>query len=138
MKILIAILALLLMTANFVLAQDAQRQSKGEAYVFIAPIVSNTQYVFNPAYAGVIFPINTPLPSDLFFQKRGGVNTGFGGEAFVYKGVGVGAEAGYLAPDWSFSGNDGVGVVSLDGSYHFFGNKNRRRIEPFVLLFASV
>jgi hypothetical protein len=133
MKSLIALVVFLLMMPQFVLAQDAQRQTKGEAYVFIAPIVSNTQYIFNPAYAGVIFPIDTPAPSNLFLQKRGGVNTGFGGEVFVYKGLGVGAEAGYLAPDWSFSGNNGVGVVSLDGSYHFLGEKNRRKIEPFLV-----
>jgi len=133
MKQLIVILALFLMTPHSAPAQDAQKQSEGEAYVFIAPIVSNTQYIFNPAYAGVIFPIGTSPPSNEFFQKRGGVNTGFGGEVFVYKGLGVGAEAGYLAPDWSFSGNNGVGVVSLDGSYHFFGKKNHRRIEPFVV-----
>jgi hypothetical protein len=133
MKILIAILALLLMTPHSALAQDAQKQSQGEGYVFIAPIVSNTQYIFNPAYAGVIFPLGTPPLPNLFFQKRGGVNTGFGGEVFVYKGLGVGAEAGYLAPDWSFSGNNGVGVVSLDGLYHFLAKKNHHKIEPFVV-----
>jgi hypothetical protein len=58
------------------------------------------------------------------------VNTGFGGEVFIYKGLGVGAEAGHLAINWSLNGNDGVAVLSLHGPYHFFGKKNRRRIEP--------
>jgi len=34
------------------------------------------------------------------------------------------------APNWSFNGNNGVGVVSLDGSYHFF---NKKKIEPYVV-----
>jgi hypothetical protein len=132
MKELVVTAVLLFMAPAWVAAQDGRSAIRGEAFVFIAPLVSNTQYVFNPVYAGVVFPIDTPAPSNLFFQKRGGVNTGFGGEVFIYKGLGVGAEAGYAAPNWSFNGNDGLGVVSLDASYHFFNNKNHKRLEPFI------
>jgi hypothetical protein len=61
----------------------------------------------------------------------GGSNTGFGGEVLIHKGVGVGVELGYAAPNWSFDGN-GVGVGSIDASYHFFGNRSRKRVEPFA------
>jgi len=133
MKKLIAAAVFFLMAPAWAPAQRADIPVQGEGYIFIAPIVSNTQYIFNTAYAGVVFPDDTPPPSNLFFHKRGGVNTGFGGEVFVYKGLGVGAEAGYAAPNWSFNGNNGVGVVSMDASYHFFSKKNHRKIEPFVV-----
>ena len=54
---------------------------------------------------------------------------GIGGEAFVYRGLALGAEGGYM-----FSSNYfdyGVGLVSLNPSYHF--NRSRHaRISPFV------
>ena len=51
---------------------------------------------------------------------------------FVHKGVGLGAKFGYASPDWSFDGNGAVGVGSIDASYHFFGNRSSRRVEPFA------
>jgi opacity protein-like surface antigen len=96
-------------------AGNADDSPQGQFYFFTAPIVSNTQYYSNPPYT-----------------KVGGNNTGFGGEVLFHKGVGVGIELGY-AGDWSFSGNgSAVGVGSLDASYHFIGNKSRRRVEPFA------
>jgi hypothetical protein len=109
MKQLIATAVLLLMTPALAAAQNAEKQSQGEGYVFIAPILSNKQ-----------------------FRGRSGVNTGFGGEVFVYKGLGAGVEAGYAAPDFSF-GRIGMGVASFNASYHFFSKKNQKRIEPFVV-----
>ena len=117
----------------FALAQDADSPARAQGYVFIGPIVSNTQYMLNPAYYGVLFPIGTPPPSNLFFHQRGGVNAGFGGEFFVRKGLAVGPEFGYAGPDWSFGTGSAVGVGSIDACYHFFGKKNHRRIEPFVV-----
>jgi hypothetical protein len=52
---------------------------------------------------------------------------GGGGEGFLYKGLGLGAEAGYLTP-WRDFGN-GIGLVSFNGSYHF--NRDRK-LSPFV------
>lgn len=132
MKKLIATVALLPMVPAWMWALDADNPSRGQGYFFIAPIVSNTRYVFNPAYYGVVFPPGKPLPADAFFHERGGANVGFGGEAFVSKGVGLGGEVGYAGPDWSFSGGGAVGMVSTNVSYHFF-SKNHRRIEPFVV-----
>jgi len=65
----------------------------------------------------------------------GGATTGtlhFGGgvEALFYKGLGVGGELGYLAPKRSFS--NGIGILSLNGSYHFRNSKPPRKAVPFV------
>ncbi len=125
MKKLTATAVLFLMAPAWMSAQKADTPGQGEAYIFIGPIVSNTQYmhIFNPPYASLIEQ-----------PKRGGVNTGFGGD-FIYRGLGVGFEAAYAAPNWSFGtdGDHGRGVVSIDASYYFFSKKNHRRIEPFVV-----
>lgn len=113
-------------------AQDADNPSRGQGYLFIAPIVSNTRYVFNPACYGVVFIPGEPLPAYCNITEVGGVNAGFGGEAFVSTGLGLGGEVAYAGPDWSFSGGGAVGIVSADVSYHFFPKKNRRRFEPFA------
>jgi opacity protein-like surface antigen len=132
MKTFIAQAALFLMVAASVSAQSADHPSQGQGYFFIAPIVSNTRYdVLNPAYYGVVFPFGQPLPADLYINEVGGVNTGFGGEIISKGGLGLGAEAGYAGPDWSFGGGGAVGVGSIDASYHFLSQKNGKRIEPF-------
>jgi hypothetical protein len=132
MKRLITTATLLAIMPALASAQNADNPSRGQAYFFLAPIVTNTRYVVNPAYYGVVFTPGEPLPADLNFTEVGGVNAGFGGEVFAHKGLGLGAEAGYAGPDWSFSGGGAVGVVSIDASYHFFSKKNRRRAEPFA------
>jgi opacity protein-like surface antigen len=132
MKKLIAAAALLLVAPALVWAGNAGDSLQGQFYFFTAPIVSNTRYNVNPAYYGVVFTPGEPLPVNFYFTAVGGTNTGFGGEVLVHKGVGVGIELGYAGPDWSFDGNGAVGVGSLDASYHFFGNKSRRRVEPFL------
>jgi hypothetical protein len=52
---------------------------------------------------------------------------GGGGEALIYKGAGIGAELSYVTPWSSYSA--GIGLFSLDGSYHF---ARSRKISPFV------
>ena len=52
---------------------------------------------------------------------------GAGAEALVYKGLGLGAEIGYLTPWRDISA--GIGILSADGSYHF--NRNRKA-SPFI------
>jgi hypothetical protein len=54
------------------------------------------------------------------------MHAGFGGDALVYKGIGIGAELGYLTP-WQCMGS-GSGLLSVDGSYHFHPNKT---VSPF-------
>lgn len=53
---------------------------------------------------------------------------GAGGEALVYKGLGLGAEIGYLAP--FKSGSDGFGIFSVNPSYHF--KTSNSKLVPFV------
>ncbi|MGA9056508.1 MAG: hypothetical protein WB763_08375 [Terriglobia bacterium] len=137
MKILIATVALLLTVPPFIWAGNADGNSvQGQFYFFTAPIVSNTRYNVNPAYYGVVFTPGEPLPANYQLTAVGGNNTGFGGEVLINKGIdkglGLGVELGYGGPDWSFDWGDTVGVLSIDASYHFFGKKNRRRVEPFA------
>jgi hypothetical protein len=134
MKKLIATVALVLTVPPLVRAGYADGNSvQGQFYFFTAPIVSNTQYYANPAYYGVVFTPGEPVPSNINFTKVGGNNTGFGGEVLGRNGVGMGVELGYAGSDWSFSGKgSAIGVGSLDASYHFFGNKSRKKVEPFA------
>ncbi len=122
MKKLIAAAGLLVAIPTFASAQNADSHLQGQFYFFAAPIVSNTQYV-------TLFK-----PPAQFTQttKRGGNNTGFGGEVLSRNGVGVGVEFAYAGPDWSYDGGGAVGVGSVDATYHFFGNKSRGRVEPFL------
>jgi hypothetical protein len=107
---------------------------QGQFYFFSAPIVSNTQYYANPqaspACYGVLKPGELP-PANCTLTAVGGTNTGFGGEVLVRKRVGVGIELGYAGPNWNFD-KSGLGVGSVDASYHFLGNKSRRRLDPFA------
>jgi hypothetical protein len=57
----------------------------------------------------------------------GTAHFGGGGEVLPYKGIGIGAEAGYLTPWRDFS--QGIGLASVNGSYHFMRN---RSVSPFV------
>ena len=132
MKKLITTAALLLTAPALVRAGDPDDSVQGQFYFFTAPIVSNTQYYFNPAYYGVVFLPGEPVPPNYNLTAVGGNNTGFGGEVLIQKGVGVGIELGYAGPDWSFDGSGAVGVGSVDASYHFFGNRSRRRVDPFA------
>jgi len=130
---LIMTAALLLTTPALAWARNADDSVQGQFYFFTGPIVSNTQYYFNPACYGMVFRPGQPLPAYCNFTKVGGNNTGFGGEVLFHKGGGVGVELGYAGPDWSFSGKgSAVGVGSLDATYHFFGNWSRRKVEPFL------
>jgi opacity protein-like surface antigen len=132
MKVLIATVALLLTVSPLVRAEKGDGNSvQGQFYFFTAPIVSNSQYYFNPQASPACYAVLMP-PANCYLTAVGGTNTGFGGEVLVRNGVGVGVELGYAGPDWSFSGNGAVGVGSANGSYHFFGNKGRRRIDPFA------
>jgi hypothetical protein len=67
-------------------------------------------------------------PGAISCDRAGTLHIGGGGEAFFYKGLGFGAEVGYLAP-WKTLG-DGIGVLSLDGVYQF---KPAKKTVPFVL-----
>jgi len=55
------------------------------------------------------------------------IHFGGGGEGFIHKNIAVGGELGYAAR-WADLGG-GLGVFSLDGSYHF---ARREKLSPFV------
>jgi hypothetical protein len=93
-------------------------------------------------WSGVAFSQNADKPpaNGYFFFAPGagtydyGSSTAtfhFGGgvEGSLYKGLGMGAELGYLTPaeDMGF----GIGILSLDGSY-FFRSRTSRKVVPFV------
>lgn len=61
-------------------------------------------------------------------SSTGWFQVGAGGEGLVYKGLGLGAEVGYLAP--FRSAGDGFGIVSPDVSYHF--KRSNSKLVPFV------
>ena len=132
MKTPILAMILLLMPPALALAGNGDDFLQPQFYFFTAPIVSNARYHFdyspNPACYG---PVSPPL-SECYTTSRGGNNTGFGGELLGRKGLGVGIELGYGGPAWKFDGDGAVGVGSVNGSYHFFGGRSRRRVDPFV------
>jgi len=80
-------------------------EHKGQGYVFFAPGTTSPEAI-------------------------GTMHIGGGGEALVYKGLGLGGEVGYLAPWRAFA--DGIGVLSLDGSYHFRPRSGEQKLVPFV------
>jgi len=96
MKRLTLTAALLLIAPALAPAQDANRQSQGQGYLFVGPILTS--------YRG----------------HSGGLSTGFGGELFVPQWIGVGAELAYAS---SYGANMGMG--SIDFSYHPLGKHSR-------------
>ncbi len=63
-------------------------------------------------------------------ESEGTWHVGGGGEALFRDAFGVGAEMGYLS--WLEEGSDGLGVLSVNGSYHFNGGSSTRRWRPFL------
>ena len=62
-------------------------------------------------------------------HKSGTLQFGAGGEGRIYKGLGAGAEIGYLYPTESFT--SGYGLLSTNGSYHF-RTQSTPKLVPFV------
>jgi hypothetical protein len=58
------------------------------------------------------------------------LHVGGGGEGLVFKGLGIGAEVGYLAPFEALG--DGIGILSTNVSYHFVKPKANQKLVPFV------
>jgi hypothetical protein len=59
------------------------------------------------------------------------VHVGGGGEALLRGGFGMGAELGYFAPVSDVTGN-GLGIFSVNPSYHFRNASASKKIVPFV------
>jgi hypothetical protein len=101
-----ALLLLLLGWAHtgFPASRADGQEHGGQGYVFLAP----------GAFVGGGSSVGT-------------AHLGAGGEALIYRGIGAGAEIGYLTPWRDFSA--GIGVLSLNGSYHF---NRARKLSPFL------
>ena len=114
MRNLIVSLLWIFCAAGTTFGQTATER-RGQGYVFIAP-------------------------SGFTSGATAGLHFGGGGEGLVYKGLGVGGELGYAAPFERF--NSGLGVASINGSYHFKNATASGKLVPFVtggysLLFRS-
>ncbi len=90
--------------------QDEERAHRAQGYFFFAP--------------GAVSGCGSSL---------GSMHAGGGFEVFAFKGVGIGAEAGYLAP-WKYM-SDGIGLASINGSYHF---SRSNKLSPFVTAGYSI
>ncbi len=88
--------------------QDADPQPRGHGYVFVAPGAATTFACRSCTFGTVHF--------------------GGGGEATFYKGLGIGAEAGYLVPMEDMG--SGIGLASLNAVYIF--RRIGRKLEPFL------
>jgi len=107
MKELIATAALLFMVPALALAQNVDHSYRGQGYFF--------------------FGMGTGMPS---YYHPLILHVGGGGEGFLYKGLGFGAEAGYAS--WGRYYNK-AWIASGDFSYHFRRHARRGGVDPFVL-----
>jgi hypothetical protein len=102
------------------------RRLAGTLLVMVSlPLLAAGQTAVQPKAHGYFFfapGVTTP-------GSTGTAHFGGGGEGLIYKGLGVGAELGYLAPWRSFA--SGIGTFSPNVSYHFLP-KQDRKLEPFV------
>jgi hypothetical protein len=105
MKGLVTITALLLLFPMHASAQGDGHPYRGQGYGFFG-----------------LDTVSPPLTEQL----------GFGGEGFLYKGLGFGGEATYA--HYNIRGRFGYSawIGSVDGSYHFRRHAPRGRIDPFV------
>lgn len=62
-----------------------------------------------------------------FSESAATMHVGGGGEALLYRGLGLGAEIGVL---WALRGSDPLGLLSVDGSYHF---SRQHKLSPFLV-----
>ena len=104
MKALIGITALLL-TLPLLASAQTPNSSRGEGYVFFGLGARDT--------------------------GSGALHIGGGGEGFVYRRLGLGAEIGAVWP-WSGPGGEEEGLGSANLSYHFLPKTMDKRLEPFV------
>jgi hypothetical protein len=59
------------------------------------------------------------------------LSAGVGGEGFLYRGLAAGADLGYLFPRTNSPAN-GIGLLSVNPSYHFVNKDRTNRVVPFV------
>ncbi len=116
MKKLMVATVLLLILPTLALAQQSGPQDEWQGYAFLG---AGTGMRYCAATSCTIW------------------HGGIGGEGFLYKGLGVGAEAGYYhSGPYNFNYNEGF-IVSGDFSYHFRRRALPGQVDPFVLIGPS-
>jgi hypothetical protein len=114
MRELIATAALLLIAPASASAQNTDHPYRGQGYLFFG-------FGFGTGSPSAYHPVIDQV--------------GFGGEGFLYKGLGAGAEASYA----SWGGNYNTAWIgSGDISYHFGRHARRFKADPFVLGGVSI
>ena len=108
MKRLIVTAALLFMVPALASAQNADQPYRGQGYFFFGWGTGTASSCAYPTF----------------------LHGGGGGEGFLYKGLGFGAEAGYAS--WGRYYNT-AWIASGDFSYHFRRHARPRGVDPFVL-----
>jgi hypothetical protein len=121
MRVFTSIASVFFIFSSSALAQEPNR-SRGQGYFFFA------------LGGGTIGPQGHQYQPD--------IHVGAGGEGFIYKGLGVGAELGPVGPtkNCSYSGGQcplgwfawAFGLGSANFSYHFLPSTIDRKFEPFV------
>ena len=116
MRVFTSVASVFFIFASSALAQEPNR-SRGQGYFFFALGMGD----------------NGPEGH----QYQPDIHLGAGGEGFIYKGLGVGAELGPFFPTKSGSPFSGwsdwaVGLGSANLSYHFLPDTIDRKFEPFV------
>jgi hypothetical protein len=99
------VICILVLLPGLAMGQEPDHKTAGRGYGFVAP--------------GIAIGDGSTM---------GFLHFGGGGEANLYKGIGLGAEIGYLAPIHYVG--QGVGMLSIDGLYSF--EKSGSKIAPFV------
>jgi hypothetical protein len=98
-------------------------------FIVLMPVLSYAQAPtqkerasYGYAFTGVMVPSNGGEP---------GLHAGIGGEGIIYKGFGVGGEIGYIR-SFGSEPNYGVGILSVNPSYHFMNVSKSRKLVPFA------
>jgi opacity protein-like surface antigen len=107
--------ALLILASTGASAQDTQPRYRGQGYV--------------------VFGLG-PSFQDQFGRGHFVKYVGGGGEGFLFKGIGLGAEAGYA--HWGEGVDHNAWIASADFSYHFARTAPKGKIDPFVLAGATL
>jgi hypothetical protein len=103
MKRVAMLMVLSLLVSGTAMAQEVKKSPGGRSYVFLGIGQANAE--------------------DTTTHFGGGV------EAFLYRGLGVGCELGYLGPIEYMS--EGIGLFSVNGIYDF-GKEQHSRVSPFI------
>jgi hypothetical protein len=94
------------------------------AALLVAPLAAQPNVYNASGYGlfGITFPPYSPAASML--------SVGGGGEAFVWKGLAVGADLSYFFPREYYS--DGYGMLGVGPAWHFVNRRKPGHIDPFI------